>query len=94
MGVFYLESPSMRLLQQKAATGDFEHAVIHSSIIRPAANRFIRQYLSRLHGEPYEPLHPRLKDILAEIMEYWSIRKTSCRRRWRWPVFHGVKRTA
>ncbi len=66
MGVFYLESPSMRLLQQKAATGDFEHAVIHSSIIRPAANRFIRQYLSRLHGEPYEPLHPRLKDILAE----------------------------
>jgi error-prone DNA polymerase len=66
MGVFYLESPSMRLLQAKAGTGDFEHAVIHSSIIRPAANRFIRQYLSRLHGEPYEPLHPRLKDILAE----------------------------
>jgi error-prone DNA polymerase len=66
MGVFYLESPSMRLLQQKARTGDFAHAVIHSSIIRPAANRFIRQYLSRLHGEPYEPLHPRLKDILAE----------------------------
>ena len=66
MGVFYLESPAMRLLQQKAGTGDFEHAVIHSSIIRPAANRFIRLYLSRLHGEPYEPLHPRLKDILAE----------------------------
>jgi error-prone DNA polymerase len=66
MGVFYLESPSMRLLQAKARTGDFEHAVIHSSIIRPAANRFIRQYLGRLHGEPYEPLHPCLKDILAE----------------------------
>src|SRR5208283_5403459 len=66
MGVFYLESPSMRLLQAKAATGDFEHAVIHSSIIRPAANRFIRQYLRRLHGEPYEPLHPSLKEILAE----------------------------
>jgi error-prone DNA polymerase len=66
MGVFYLESPAMRLLQQKAGTGDFEHAVIHSSIIRPAANRFIRQYLERLHGEPYEPLHPSLKDILAE----------------------------
>ncbi len=66
MGVFYLESPAMRLLQEKAGTGDFEHAVIHSSIIRPAANRFIRQYLERLHGEPYEPLHPSLKDILAE----------------------------
>jgi len=66
MGVFYLESPAMRLLQAKAGTGDFEHVVIHSSIIRPAANRFIRQYLGRLHGEPYEPLHPNLKDILAE----------------------------
>ena len=66
MGVFYLESPAMRLLQAKAGTGDFEHAVIHSSIIRPAANRFIRQYLSRLHGEPYEPLHPSLREILAE----------------------------
>jgi error-prone DNA polymerase len=66
MGVFYLESPAMRLLQQKAGAGDFEHVVIHSSIIRPAANRFIRQYLRRLHGEPYEPLHPSLKDILAE----------------------------
>jgi error-prone DNA polymerase len=66
MGVFYLESPAMRLLQAKAKTGDFEHAVIHSSIIRPAANRFIGQYLRRLHGEPYEPLHPSLKEILAE----------------------------
>ena len=66
MGVFYLESPAMRLLQAKAGRGDFEHAVIHSSIIRPAANRFIRQYLRRLHGEPYELLHPSLTEILAE----------------------------
>jgi DNA-directed DNA polymerase III PolC len=66
IGVFYVESPSMRLLQKKSATGDFEHLVIHSSIIRPAANRFIQEYLRRLHGEPYEPLHPSLKDVLAE----------------------------
>ncbi|MHC1724605.1 MAG: DNA polymerase III subunit alpha [Syntrophobacteraceae bacterium] len=66
MGVFYVESPSMRLLQEKSRTGDFEHLVIHSSIIRPAANKFIITYLRRLHGEPYEPLHPSLKDILAE----------------------------
>ncbi|MGC8492300.1 MAG: PHP domain-containing protein, partial [Syntrophobacteraceae bacterium] len=66
MGVFYLESPAMRLLQAKAAKGDFEHAVIHSSIIRPAANRFIRQYLARLHGEPFEHLHPSLEKILSE----------------------------
>ncbi len=66
MGVFYLESPAMRLLQAKAGRGDFEHAVIHSSIVRPAANRFIRQYLARLHGEPFEPLHPSLEKILSE----------------------------
>jgi error-prone DNA polymerase len=66
IGVFYVESPSMRLLQKKSGTGDFEHLVIHSSIIRPAANRFIQEYLRRLHGEPFEPLHPSLKDVLAE----------------------------
>ena len=66
MGVFYVESPAMRLLQEKSGVGDFEHLVIHSSIIRPAANRFIREYLLRLHGEPYEPLHPSLKNLLSE----------------------------
>ncbi len=49
-GVFYLESPSMRLLMAKARKGDFEHAVVHSSIIRPAANAFITEYLTRLHS--------------------------------------------
>ncbi len=66
IGVFYVESPAMRLLQKKAGTGDFEHLVIHSSIIRPAANDYIREYLKRLHGQPYEPLHPLLGDILKE----------------------------
>ena len=66
IGVFYVESPAMRLLQQKAKTGDFEHLVIHSSMIRPAANIYIIEYLKRLHGEPYESLHPLLDDILKE----------------------------
>ena len=43
IGVFYVESPAMRQLQCKTQTGDFEHLVIHSSIIRPAANRYIRE---------------------------------------------------
>jgi error-prone DNA polymerase len=34
MGCFYIESPAMRLLHQKAGSGDFDHLVIHSSIIR------------------------------------------------------------
>jgi error-prone DNA polymerase len=73
MGCFYIESPAMRLLQQKSRVGDFEHLVIHSSIIRPAANEFIREYIRRLHGGSWEPLHPLLADVLEEtfgIMVY------------------------
>ncbi len=73
MGCFYIESPAMRLLQRKAGVGDFDHLVIHSSIIRPAANDCIQEYLKRLKGEPWEPLHPFLEDILDEtfgIMVY------------------------
>jgi len=66
MGVFYVESPAMRQLQQKTGRGDFEHLVIHSSIIRPAANRYIREYLRRLHGGAYQPIHPSLEDLLKE----------------------------
>ncbi len=73
MGCFYIESPAMRLLHQKAGVGDFDHLVIHSSIIRPAANDCIQEYIRRLHGGPWEPIHPLLTDVLAEtfgIMVY------------------------
>ncbi len=73
MGVFYVESPAMRQLQKKTGRGDFAHLVIHSSIIRPAANKFIAAYVRRLRGEQYEPLHPVLDHILREtygIMVY------------------------
>ena len=73
MGCFYIESPAMRLLQKKAGVGDFEHLVIHSSIIRPAANEFIQEYVRRLHGEAWDPIHPLLADVLDEtfgIMVY------------------------
>jgi len=73
MGCFYIESPAMRLLQQKSKVGDFEHLVIHSSIIRPAANEFIREYIRRLHGGQWDPIHPLLAEVLNEtfgIMVY------------------------
>ena len=73
MGCFYIESPAMRLLQQKSRVGDFEHLVIHSSIIRPAANEFIQEYIRRLHGGSWDPIHPFLAEVLAEtfgIMVY------------------------
>ena len=73
MGVFYTESPASRQLCAKSRADTFELLVLNTSIIRPASNRFIRQYLSRLHGEPYAPLHPVLRDTLADtfgIMVY------------------------
>ncbi len=73
MGVFYCESPAMRQLQLKTGRGDFEHLVINTSIIRPAANAYTKQYVERVHGVPYEPIHPLLADLLAEtygIMVY------------------------
>jgi DNA-directed DNA polymerase III PolC len=66
MGCFYIESPAMRLLQKKTRTGDFNHVVIHSSIIRPAANEFIQEYIKRLHTRTWKPIHPILEDVLNE----------------------------
>jgi error-prone DNA polymerase len=60
MGVFYIESPATRQLLQKAGRVDFEHVVIYSSIIRPAANRYIDIMLERIHGKPWRLLHPDL----------------------------------
>jgi DNA polymerase-3 subunit alpha/error-prone DNA polymerase len=73
MGCFYVESPATRLLQQKARRGDYEHVVIHSSIIRPAANKWIHEYLRRLHGGAWQPIHPLLDGVLDDnygIMVY------------------------
>ncbi|MGB3209727.1 MAG: DNA polymerase III subunit alpha [Desulforhopalus sp.] len=66
MGCFYIESPAMRLLEKKAGTGDFEQLVIQSSIIRPAANEFVREYVRRLHGGTWQPLCPEIGDVLDE----------------------------
>ncbi|MDP6629113.1 MAG: DNA polymerase III subunit alpha [Candidatus Marinimicrobia bacterium] len=72
MGIFYIESPATRQLLAKAGVVDFEHVVIYSSIIRPAANRFTNIMLARIHGEPWQVPHSDL-DFLNEsygIMVY------------------------
>jgi DNA polymerase III alpha subunit len=56
----------MRQLQQKTRRGDFEHLVIHSSIIRPAANDYIREYVRRLRGGTWTTLHPILDEVLRD----------------------------
>ncbi len=83
MGCFYIESPATRLLLIKLWSGMpearrsqadvFEYLVVVSSLIRPAANRFIREFVRRAHGGAYRPLHPVLEAVLAEthgIMVY------------------------
>lgn len=73
MGCFYVESPATRQLLQKMQSGEYEHLVIASSIIRPAANKWIREFVRRLHGGTYDPLHPLLQETLQEtygIMVY------------------------
>lgn len=68
VGVFYVESPAMRLLLKRAQRGDFDHLVILSSIIRPAAAAYIREYIRRLRGERYESVHPVLDRLLPETL--------------------------
>ena len=58
--------PPRAQLCAKSRADTFELLVLNTSIIRPASNRYIRTYLERLHGAPYEPLHPVLRDTLAE----------------------------
>ena len=67
IGVFYVESPAMRQLQQRVGKGDFESLVIHSSLVRPAAYRWVDRYVKRARGEEaFEPSHPAFRDLLSE----------------------------
>ena len=83
MGCFYVESPATRLLLKKlwaempparrAVADVFDYLVVVSSLIRPAANTFVDDFIRRAHGGPYTSPHPFLDEILAEthgIMVY------------------------
>ncbi len=72
MGVFYIESPAARQLLAKARVVDFKHIVIYSSIIRPAANRYINILLERVRGKTWLKIHPHLNflDESYGIMVY------------------------
>ena len=72
MGIFYIESPAIRQLLAKAGVVDFEHVVIYSSIIRPAANKFTNIMLERIHGSSWELMHADLDFLLESygIMVY------------------------
>lgn len=83
IGCFYIESPATRLLLKKLWGGMpadrfpppdvFEYLVMVSSLVRPAANPFIEEFIRRAQGQSYVPWHPILASILKEthgIMVY------------------------
>ncbi|PCJ57991.1 MAG: hypothetical protein COA79_14565 [Planctomycetota bacterium] len=66
IGVFYIESPATRLLQRRTRKGDFDHVVIHSSLIRPASNKSIQEYTRRVLGKKWEPLEVTFEKITSD----------------------------
>ena len=77
-GVFYFESPATRQVLTKVRSGftfeeymnmdHFHLNVVVTSIIRPASNRSIHTWISRLHGRPWDPPHPLLRPVLKETL--------------------------
>ena len=75
-GVFYFESPATRQVLKKVGSGfpfeeyrkrdHFQINVVVTSIIRPASNQSIREWVMRLHGAPWDPPHPFLRPVLEE----------------------------
>jgi len=77
-GVFYFESPATRQVLTKVESGftfdeylkldHFLLNVVVTSIIRPASNRSIKTWVSRLHGGPWRHIHPLLAPVLEETL--------------------------
>jgi error-prone DNA polymerase len=77
-GVFYFESPATRQVLTKVASGfafdeylkldHFLLNVVVTSIIRPASNRSIKTWVSRLHGGPWRHIHPLIAPVLEETL--------------------------
>jgi len=66
LGVFYVESPATRALLRKMGEGDYAHLVAASSIIRPAANKWIDEYVVRMKTGAWERLPAAVEDALRE----------------------------
>jgi len=79
LGIFYVESPATRQLLRKMGRGDYEHLIIASSIIRPAAGGTIREFLRRLHGGRYAALTPALRSILGQSYGLMVYQEDVCR---------------
>ncbi len=83
IGCFYIESPATRLLLRKLWLGMpphrrtvadvFEYLVMVSSLVRPATNPFVEEFIRRAQEGSCASWHPKLKGVLDEthgIMTY------------------------
>ncbi|MBX3328979.1 MAG: DNA polymerase III subunit alpha [Nitrospira sp.] len=83
IGCFYIESPATRLLLRKLWTGMpphrraeadvFEYLVMVSSLVRPATNPFVEDFIRRAQEDSCAIWHDKLRGILDEthgIMTY------------------------
>ncbi len=72
-GVFQFESAGMRDVLRQMRPDRFEDLIAAVALYRPGPMANIPDYCRRKHGEPWEPPHPQLQEILAEtygIMVY------------------------
>lgn len=83
IGCFYIESPATRLLLKKLWTGMpphrlreadvFEYLVMVSSLVRPATNPFVEEFIRRAQEDSCASWHLKLEGVLDEthgIMTY------------------------
>ena len=83
IGCFYIESPATRLLLRKlwigmpphrlAVADVFDYLVMVSSLVRPATNPFVEEFIRRAQKGSCVRWHEKLEDILKEthgIMTY------------------------
>ena len=70
-GIFYIESPAQRRLNQKAQAQTFEEITITSSLVRPAGAKYTQLFVERERQRKqgirdWEFVHPSLASILSE----------------------------
>jgi DNA polymerase-3 subunit alpha len=72
-GVFQFESQGMRDVLRQMRPDRFEDLIAAVALYRPGPMANIPAYCARKHGEPWQPPHEAIRDILAEtygIMVY------------------------
>jgi DNA polymerase-3 subunit alpha len=65
-GVFQFESAGMRDVLRMMRPDRFEDLIAAVSLYRPGPMANIPAYCARKHGEPWEPPHPAMREVVAE----------------------------